>query len=70
MKATTFVCASAAVFASWLAVTYVREVSPKDYPSLGRGSVPVSASRTAPAKKDAPLISLEEKEKAPVANVK
>jgi hypothetical protein len=45
MKATAFVTASAVLFAGWLTVTFLREVSPKDYPTLGRGSVPVSASK-------------------------
>lgn len=70
MKASVFVCASALLFASWLTVTYLREVQPKDYPSLGRGSVPLSAKREAPSVPKEPLISMED-EKAPnVATVK
>jgi hypothetical protein len=68
MKAPVFVCASAGLFASWLAVTYVRAVPSEQYPALGRGSQPLSAQREAkPAK---PLISLQEKRTAPVAGVK
>ncbi|MFD0893207.1 hypothetical protein KBB96_17440 [Luteolibacter ambystomatis] len=67
MKATAFVCASAALFAAWLTITYVRDVSPKDYPTLGKGSVPVSAQRQAPASRDSAMISLGEEREAPVA---
>ena len=65
MKATAFVCASAALFAGWLTITYLREVSPKDYPTLGRGSVPVSASRK-PASPKGQGLSLERLQDAPV----
>jgi hypothetical protein len=68
MKASVFVCASAGLFASWLAVTYVRAVPSEHYPALGRGSQPLSAQREAkPAK---PLVSLQEKQAEPVAVVK
>ena len=69
MKATAFVCASGALFATWLTITYVRDVSPKDYPALGKGSVPVSAQRQAPASpsRDTAMISLEGEREAPVA---
>lgn len=70
MKATAFVCASAGLFATWLTITYVHEVSPKDYPALGRGSVPVSAQRQAPTSRSSALFSLEEKKDAPVANLR
>lgn len=69
MKATAFVCASAALFATWLTITYVRDVPPKDYPTLGKGSVPVSAQRQAPASRDTAMISLEHEREAPVAHV-
>ncbi|BCU76316.1 hypothetical protein [Luteolibacter sp. LG18] len=69
MKATAFVCASGALFATWLTITYVRDVSPKDYPALGKGSVPVSAQRVAPAVHEGSLISLEETREAPVAHL-
>jgi hypothetical protein len=69
MKASVFVCASALLFASWLTVTYLREVPPKDYPSLGRGSVPLSAKKETPPSKE-PLISLEGEKAADVANAK
>ena len=59
MKASVFVCASALLFASWLTVTYLREVPPKDYPSLGRGSVPLSAKKESPPAVKGPLISLK-----------
>lgn len=68
MKATAFVCASGALFATWLTITYVRDVSPKDYPSLGKGSVPVSAQRQAPASRDTAMISLENEREAPVVH--
>ena len=67
MKASVFVCASALLFASWLTVTYLREVPPKDYPSLGKGSVPLSAKKEAPPAKG-PLISLEDGKAPDVAN--
>lgn len=59
MKASVFVCASALLFASWLTVTYLREVPPKDYPSLGRGSVPLSAKKETQSGQKEPMISLE-----------
>jgi hypothetical protein len=65
MKATAFVSASAVLFAGWLTVTFLREVSPKDYPTLGRGSVPVSASRK-PASPKGQGLSLEKLQDAPV----
>lgn len=68
MKATAFVCASAALFAAWLTITYVRDVSPKDYPTLGKGSVPVSAQRQAPASRDSAMISLDNEREQPVAH--
>jgi hypothetical protein len=43
MKVRIFVSASAAVFAAWLGLTFVREVPRENYPELGRGSHPVSA---------------------------
>ena len=70
MKASVFVCASALLFASWLTVTYLREVPPKDYPSLGRGSVPLSAKKETPPTPKEPLISLEGEKPADVANAK
>ncbi|MGC4013120.1 MAG: hypothetical protein QM755_01180 [Luteolibacter sp.] len=68
MKATAFVCASAVLFATWLTITYLRDVSPKDYPTLGKGSVPVSAQRQAPTVHEGALISLGEEREAPVAH--
>jgi len=70
MKAPVFVCASALLFASWLAVTYLREVQPKDYPSLGRGSVPVSAKKESPAPSKEALISLDAESSPDMAKVK
>lgn len=69
MKASVFVCASACVFSAWLAVTFLRDVPAKDYPTLGRGSVPISAKRDArePAEKPAPAFSLDGKPHRPVA---
>ncbi len=58
MKASVFVCASALLFASWLSVTFLREVPSKDYPTLGKGSVPVSARKETTPEKE-PLISLK-----------
>ncbi len=46
MKIRFFVTGSAAFFAAWLAVTYVREVPHEDYPRLGKGSLPLSAQAT------------------------
>jgi hypothetical protein len=66
MKASVFVCASALLFASWLGITYLRDVPPKDYPNLGKGSVPVSAKKEAAPDKEA-LISLEAPEASDVA---
>ena len=66
MKASVFVCASALLFASWLSVTFLRPVPSKDYPNLGRGSVPVSAKKEATPDKEA-LISLEAPEATDVA---
>ncbi len=43
MKIRFFVTGSAAFFAAWLAVTYVREVPHEEYPRLGKGSLPLSA---------------------------
>ena len=43
MKIRFFVTGSAAFFAAWLAVTYVRDVPHEDYPRLGKGSMPLSA---------------------------
>lgn len=48
MKIRVFVTGSAAFFAAWLALTYVREVPHENYPRLGKGSLPVSAE-AAPA---------------------
>jgi len=70
MKASVFVCASALLFASWLTVTYLREVPPKDYPSLGRGSVPLSARKETPPAIKGPLISLEGERAPDVAAAK
>jgi len=70
MKASAFVCASAVLFATWLMVTYVHEVSPKDYPTLGRGSVPLSAQRVVPVTHSSAMISLQEETELPVADRK
>ena len=70
MKASVFVCASALLFASWLTVTYLREVPPKDYPSLGRGSVPLSAKKETPPAVKGPLISLKGEKTPDVATAK
>lgn len=70
MKASVFVCASALLFASWLTITYLREVPPKDYPSLGRGSVPLSAKKDLPPNTKEPLISLESEGAPDMAAVK
>jgi hypothetical protein len=43
MKIRLFVTGSAAFFAAWVAVTYVREVPHEGYPRLGKGSMPLSA---------------------------
>lgn len=43
MKVRVFVTGSAAFFAAWLAVTFVREVPQENYPRLGKGSLPLSA---------------------------
>ena len=42
MKVRIFVSGSAAVFAGWLGLTFVRDVPRESYPELGRG--PVTAS--------------------------
>ncbi len=42
MKIRIFVSGSAALFAAWLGLTFVREVPRENYPELGR-PVPVSA---------------------------
>jgi len=70
MKASVFVCASALLFASWLAVTYLREVPTKDYPSLGRGSVPLSAKKESSTTEKEPLISLEAEATTDMARAK
>jgi hypothetical protein len=70
MKASVFVCASALLFASWLGVTYLREVPSKDYPNLGSGSVPVSARKESPAPSKEALISLDAKTASDMAKVK
>jgi hypothetical protein len=44
MKVRIFVTGSAALFAAWLGLTFVREVPRENYPELGRGSLPVSAN--------------------------
>lgn len=61
MKVPLFVASCAALFAGWLALTYVREVPRDNYPQLGRGSQPISAAAE-PAVEDPgqPLIVLEE----------
>jgi hypothetical protein len=69
MKATFFVCASAGLFASWLAITYFRRVPSELYPTLGRGSVPISAANDAPEDPAEPLLSMEVKKDKPVAEV-
>jgi hypothetical protein len=42
MKVRIFVSGSAALFAAWLGLTFVRDVPRENYPELGR-PVPVSA---------------------------
>jgi hypothetical protein len=48
MKIRVFVTGSAAFFAAWLMLTFVRQVPHEHYPRLGKGSLPVSAE-AAPA---------------------
>ena len=57
MKVRFFVTGSAAFFAAWLAVTYVREVPHEDYPRLGKGSLPVSA-QVQPEIPEAPEVAI------------
>ncbi|BCX47198.1 hypothetical protein HAHE_11060 [Haloferula helveola] len=59
MKVRLFVTGSAALLATWLGVTYVREVPQENYPQLGKGSLPLSAEATPEAEELEPLISLE-----------
>jgi hypothetical protein len=61
MKPTSFVCASAGLFASWLIVTYLRPVPSELYPTLGKGSVPISAKNETRRDSSKPLLSMEEK---------
>jgi hypothetical protein len=41
-----FVSGSATLLLGWLLVTFLTEVPAKSYPTLGRGSVPVSAQKS------------------------
>jgi hypothetical protein len=66
MKPTSFVCASAGLFASWLTVTYLRPVPSELYPTLGKGSVPISAKNETSRDSSKPLLSLEEKKAQPL----
>jgi hypothetical protein len=52
MKIRLFVSGCAAFFATWLTVTYLREVPHENYPRLGRGSLPVSAQAITPSLPD------------------
>lgn len=69
MKASVFVCTSALLFASWLSVTFLREVPSKDYPTLGKGSVPVSAKKETTLEKE-PLISVKAGDAPDMAKVR
>ncbi|HEY8962336.1 MAG TPA: hypothetical protein VIM57_09035 [Luteolibacter sp.] len=70
MKPTSFVCASAGLFASWLTVTYLRPVPSELYPTLGKGSVPISAKNESSRDSSKPLLSLEEKKAKPLVEAK
>ena len=70
MKPTSFVCASAGLFASWLTVTYLRPVPSELYPTLGKGSVPISAKNDTRRESSKPLLSLEEKKAKPLVEAK
>lgn len=61
MKIRFFVTGSAAFFAAWLAVTYVREVPHEDYPRLGKGSLPLSA-QAEPEAPEAPAFPVTDEE--------
>lgn len=47
----------------WLGATYVREVPLRNYPKLGRDSLPVSAQSVPDNKVPETVISLEEDER-------
>lgn len=66
MKIALIVTSCAAVFAGWLALTYVREVPRENYPQLGRGSQPITAVAE-PSERDAAdsLIVLEDEPSDP-----
>lgn len=63
MKIRFFVTGSAAFFAAWLAVTYVRDVPHEEYPRLGKGSLPLSAQAEpeapAPVETEEPALPTE-----------
>lgn len=68
MKVRLFVSSSAIALAIWLGITYVREVPQRSYPSLGRGSVPVSAAAD-PAVPPAAVIALDGDPAEPLAEL-
>lgn len=60
MKVRIFVTGSAALFAAWLGLTFVREVPRENYPELGRGSLPVSAKAVpVEAESDGEVVAVE-----------
>lgn len=67
MKVRLFVTMTATVLATWLGVTFFREVPQENYPQLGRGSLPVSA-KTEPKEQES-LLSLEDESDEPMAAV-
>jgi hypothetical protein len=44
-----FVSGSAVILAAWLVATFIWEVPADRYPTLGRGSVPLSQTEVSPA---------------------
>ncbi len=53
MKVKSFVCGSALILAAWLGVTFVHEVSPRQYPTQRKAS---TAARGAPEQTPPPAI--------------
>lgn len=51
MKVKSFVCGSALILTAWLGVTFVHEVSPRQYPTQRKAS---SAARGTPEQAPAP----------------
>lgn len=62
MNVRQFVSGSSLLLAGWLGVTFVREVPPKQYPTIGRSPAPEATAST--PREDNGLIALELAEEA------